>query len=62
MDDVLKSLLEQAQEYASQNPDISQILLDIERNRVVVSRKEVTPLDDETASGIKVYQFMEGIV
>ena len=52
MDDVLKSLLEQAQEYASQNPDISQILLDIERNRVVVSRKEVTPLDDETASGI----------
>lgn len=62
MDDVLKSLLEQANELAVQYPDISQIVLDVEHGRVTVTRKEVTPLDDETASGLKVYQYMENVV
>ena len=62
MDDVLKSLLEQANELAVQYPDISQIVLDVVHGRVTVTRKEVTPLDDETASGLKVYQYMENVV
>ena len=62
MDDVLKSLQEQAKEYAALNPDISQIVIDLERNRITVIRKELTPLDDENASGLKVYQFMESTV
>jgi len=62
MDDVLKVLLEQAKEYAVQSPDISKIVLDIEHDRVVVKTKVLTPLDDETASGIKVYQYMEDSV
>lgn len=62
MDEALNNLLEQAKEYAAQQPDISRIVLDIERNSVVVKRKEVTPLDDNAASGAKVYQYMESIV